>query len=174
MPTSPSPDKRMLVGIPVSCSRFNGCNHFVPGLKTSSFQCQRTQDLPPRFDQIQGGGIGGLRDELPVRMADHEQQQAMTMMHVQVIHDRIDALFGSFDLFVHEAEEVDEMHLAAARVALRSAVSRGLPQGPRDRAFGSAPIIDFLLGALDETNVHIDRLLTPIALGGNRPHLNTI
>jgi len=41
MPTSPSPDKRMLVGIPVSCSRFNGCNHFVPGLKTSSFQCQR-------------------------------------------------------------------------------------------------------------------------------------
>ena len=63
------------------------------------------------------------------------------------------------------------MHLAAARVALRSAVSRGLPQGPRDIALGSAPIIDFLLGTLSGTKMDIDRLLAWVALGGHGSHL---
>lgn len=171
MPSSPSPDKGMLVGIPVRSGCFHGYSHLVPSLKAPSLQGQRTQDFPPRFNQIQVGRIGGLIDKLPARMMDHEQQQVVAMVHVQIIQDRIDALLVCWDLFVYPTEKVDEMHFAAAWVALRPAISRGLPQGPIDIALGSAPIIDFLLGTLGGTKMDIDGLLAWVALGGHRSHL---
>jgi hypothetical protein len=64
MATSPSPDKGMLMGIPVGCGCLNRLLDLLPGLKASAFERQRTQDLPPRFDQIEIGRIRGLVDEL--------------------------------------------------------------------------------------------------------------
>ncbi len=102
---------------------------------------------------------------------EHEQQQVAAMMHLQIVHDGVDALFVGWDVFVHVAEEVHKMYGAAARVALRPAVPGGLPQRPIHVALGSAPIIDLLFGPLGWTNLHVDRLLAHIALGRHRPHL---
>src|SRR5436309_8480259 len=104
-------------------------------------------------------------------MMDQEQQQITAMMHVQVVQDGVDALFVGSDLLIHRAEKVEEMPFAAARIALRPAVSRGLPQGPRDIAFSSPPIIDRLFGSLGWPGLHVDGLLTRIAFGRHRSPL---
>jgi hypothetical protein len=64
MATSPSPDKGMLMGIPVGCGCLNRLLDLLPVLKTSAFKSQRTQDLPPGFNQIEISCIRGLIDEL--------------------------------------------------------------------------------------------------------------
>jgi len=174
MSTSTTPDKGMLMGIPVGRGCLDRLLDLLPGLKASAFERQRTQDLPPRFDQIEIGCIGGLVDELPARMMDHEQQQVATMVHLQIVHDGVDALFVCWDLFIHRAQEVHKMHGTTARVALGPAVPCGLPQRSIDRAEGSAPIIDLLPGSLRRAGVHIDRLLARIALSRDRTHLITI
>ena len=174
MPAPPPPDKGMFMGIPVGGRRLDCLYDLLPGFKALALESQRTQDLPPWFDEVEVGRIRRLIDKLPARMMDHEQQQVATMVHLQVIHDGVDALYVFWDLRVHRAEEVDKMHGAAARVALRPALPCGLPQGPIDIAKGSAPIIDLLLGALCRAGVHLDRLLAGIALGRDRTHLINI
>jgi hypothetical protein len=171
MAASLSPDKRMLVGIPVGRGRLDRFLNLLPGLKALAFESQRTQDLPPGFDEIEIGCIRRLIDKLRAWMMDHEEQQISAVMHLQIVHDGIDTLCVCWDLLVHVAEEVHKMHGAAARVALRPAVSAGLPQRSIDIAKGSAPIIDLLFSALGWTGVHLDRLLAGIARGFDGSHL---
>jgi len=168
---STTPDKGMLMGIPVGGGFLDRLLNLLPVLKALAFERQRAQDLPPGFDQVQVGRIGGLIDKLEAGMMDHEQQQVATMVHLQIVHDGVDALFLGWDLLVYVAEEVHKMHGAAARVALGPAVTSGLPQGPIDIAKGSASIINLLLGALGWASVHLKRLLAWIALGGDGSHL---
>ncbi len=92
MSASTTPDKGMLMGIPVGRGRLDRRLDLLPGLKASAFERQRAQDLPPRFNQIQVGRIRGLIDELPTRMMDHKQQQVATMMHLEIVQDGVDAL----------------------------------------------------------------------------------
>jgi hypothetical protein len=165
MTTSPPPNEGMLVGIPIGGGCFDCCYHLVPGLKTPAFERQRTQDLPPGFDQVQIGRIRRLIDKLPAGMMDHEQQQVTAVMHLQIVHDGRDALFIFWDLRVHIAEKVHKVHGAAAWVALRPTISCGLPQRPIDIAKGSASLINLLFGSLGRTSVHLYRLLPRIALG---------
>ncbi len=174
MPRSPSPDKRMLVGIPVGGGFLDRFLDLLPVLKAFALERQRAQDLPPGFDQVQVGRIGRLIDKLPTRMMNHEEQQVTAVMHLQIVHNRIDALFVGWDLLVDIAEEVHKMHGTAARVALRPTVSGGLPQRSIDIAKGSASIIDLLLGTLGRAGVHTNRLLAWIALGGDGSHLINI
>src|SRR5260221_11918871 len=130
MTSPPAPDKRMLVGVPVG----GGGHHFLPGFKTASFQGERTQRLPPGVHEIEIGGIGGLIDEFPTGMMDHEEQEIVAMMHVQIIQDGIDAHFVESDLLVDEAEKVDEVLDASSGIALRPRLSCRLPQRPKDIA----------------------------------------
>jgi len=174
MPAPPPPDKGMFMGIPVGGRRLDCLYDLLPGFKALALESQRTQDLPPGFDQVEIGCISGLIDKFPAWMMDHEQQEVSAMMHLQVIHDGVDAPFVFWDLLVHVAEEVHKVYCAAARVALCPALPCGLPQGPIDIAKGSAPIIDLLLGALCRAGVHLDRLLAGIALGRDRTHLINI
>ena len=174
MPPSTTPDKGMLMGIPVGGGCLNRRLDLLPGFKALALECQRAQDLPPRFDQVQVGRIRWLIDKLPTRMMDHEQQQVSAMVHLQIVHDRVDALLVCWDLFIHRAQEVHKMHGTAARVALGPAVPCGLPQRSIDIAKGSVPIIDLLLGSLRRAGVHIDRRLARIAPGRDRTHLVNI
>ncbi len=73
MPASPSPDKGMFMGIPVGRGGLDRLHDLLPGLKALAFESQRTQDLPPGFDQIEIGCIRRLIDKLRARMMDHEQ-----------------------------------------------------------------------------------------------------
>ena len=127
MPTSPPPAKGMLVGIPVGRGRFDRFFNLLPVLKAFALERQRAQDLPPRFDQIKVGRIGRLIDDLPARMMDHEQQQVTAVVHLQMVHESVDALVLVWDLLVHIAEEVHKMHGAAARIAPGPAVTSGFP-----------------------------------------------
>jgi hypothetical protein len=171
MATSPPPDKRMLMGIPIDGSCFNRRNDLVPGLKTPAFERQRTQDLPPGFDQVQIRRVCGLIDELEAGMMDHEQQQVMTMMHLQVVQDGTDALLVWRDVLIDTAEKVDEMCFDPPGIALRPACSGRFLQGAIDVALGSAPIIDLLFGAFGWTSVDINGLLTWITFCGDWSHL---
>ena len=64
MSASTTPDKRMLMGIPIGRGCLDCLLDLLPGLKTPAFERQRTQDLPPGFNQIEIGRIRGLIDEL--------------------------------------------------------------------------------------------------------------
>lgn len=52
-------------------------------------------------------------DELPPGMMDLEEQQIMTMVHIQVVQDRIDVLLVCGDLLIDPIEEIDEMRFCA-------------------------------------------------------------
>ena len=66
--------------------------HFLPALEPSALERQRAQNLPPGLDQIEVRGVLGLKDELPARMGQGEQQHIGGAMHVQVVDDRMDPL----------------------------------------------------------------------------------
>jgi hypothetical protein len=171
MAASPPPDEGMLMGIPVGGGRLDRLYNLLPGLKASTFECERAQDLPPRFDQIEIGGIRRLIDKLPALMMDHEEQQIVAMMHLQIIHDGVNALHLGWNLFIDQAEKVEEVLFRALRIALRPAVPCRLPQCPLDIAHVSAPIINLLLGPLGWPERHLDGLLPRVALGADRTHL---
>src|SRR6266496_2795869 len=63
--TAPAPDEGMTMGVPVLRRFVDGLADLVPGLEAATLQRQRPQDLPPRLDQVQVGGVGRLEDELP-------------------------------------------------------------------------------------------------------------
>ena len=80
----------MPMGIPVGCSLTNCLAQLLPGFETPSFQRQRTQDFPPRLDQVQVGGIFGLEDELPALVGQAKQEHVGCAMRTQVVQDGID------------------------------------------------------------------------------------
>jgi hypothetical protein len=58
----------MPMGIPVARCGLHRRADLLPGLKPVAFERQRAQNLPPRLDQVEIGGILGLEDELEARM----------------------------------------------------------------------------------------------------------
>src|SRR3954465_1196007 len=62
------PDEWMPVIVPVRRGPCDGLLDLGPGLEAASFQSQRAQRLPPRFDQVQVRRVDGLEHELPARM----------------------------------------------------------------------------------------------------------
>ena|SRR5215467_1901161 len=127
MAAAPPPDEGMLMGIPVSGCRLYGCYHLLPGLKTPTFERERAQDLPPGFDQIEIGSVRRLIDKLPALMMDHEEQQIVAMMHLQIIHDGVNALHLGWNLFIDKAEKVDEVLFRSLRIALCPAIPCRFP-----------------------------------------------
>jgi len=159
------------MGIPVSGGCLDRCHHLIPGLKAPAFERKPPQDLPPGFNQVQIGCVPGLVDKFPARMRDHEEQQIMAMMHVQVVHDGVDALLVLRNVLIDKAEKVDEMLCDAPGITLRPARSGGFPQRTVDLAFGSASIINLLFGSLSGTSVDINDLLAWVAFGSDWSHL---
>ena len=90
------------MGIPVGGSRLDGSADFIPGFKTATLQGQRTQHFPPGFDQVQIGGILGLKDKFPARVSQTEQQHIGGAMRAEIIDDGVDPLnfsgYPGFDL----------------------------------------------------------------------------
>src|ERR1700748_89009 len=74
MTSSATPDKRMLVGVPVLGGTPHGLLDFGPCIEATPLQRQRAQHLPPRLQQVQIGRIDRLEHELPTRMGQREQQ----------------------------------------------------------------------------------------------------
>ena len=61
------------MSIPIGRCRSYRFFHLLPGFKAMPFEGQGAQDLPPRLNQIQVGGVGGLEHEFPTRMSQIEE-----------------------------------------------------------------------------------------------------
>ena len=64
----------MLVLVPVGGGAFNDLLDLGPDFEASPFQGQGVQHFPPRLNQVQVRCILGLKDELPARVKQAEQQ----------------------------------------------------------------------------------------------------
>ena len=85
MAPTASPDEGMLVLVPVGGGAFNRLLDLGPSLKASPFQGQGAQHLPPRLDQVEISGIGGLKDELPAGVKQAEQQHVGRAVSAEVV-----------------------------------------------------------------------------------------
>ncbi len=68
MALAASPHIGMLVRIPIGRRLLYRFLNLLPTLKAPSFEGQRIECLPPRFDQVQIGRSSRLQDELPARI----------------------------------------------------------------------------------------------------------
>src|SRR5947209_10798367 len=84
MAPSATPNKRMLVGVPVLGGTLHGQLNLGPGIKPTPLQCKRAQHLPPRLQQVQIGGIDRLEHELPARVGQREQQHVHGSVGVEI------------------------------------------------------------------------------------------
>ena len=75
----------MFVRIPVGCRLLHRFNNLLPRFETPPFEGQRLERFPPRLDQIQVGGVGGLKHEFPAWIRQIEKQDIDRSMHREII-----------------------------------------------------------------------------------------
>ena len=97
VPPSAAPDEGVLVLVPVRGGTPDGLFDFGPCLEAAALQRQGAQDLPPRLDQVEVGGVFGLEDELPARMGQRQEQHISSAVDVEVVQDGVDALEPRLD-----------------------------------------------------------------------------
>src|SRR5436309_550507 len=104
-------------------------------------------------------------------MLPQKEQQIIAMMHVQVIHDGVDALQIRRQLGIDPTEKVQKGDFGPPWIALRKAVPCRLPQRPEDVAFATATIIQLLFRSLGWPFCGINELRSLVAFGRDRSHL---
>src|SRR6266436_5349218 len=171
MPAATPPDEGMLVGIPVGRRHACGGCELLPGREAAALERQGPQDLPPRLDQVQVGGVGWLEDELPTRVGQAEEQHVVGMMHVEVIEDGVDALALRRDPGIHLLEEVEPVDNGASAIVLDAGVTGRGAEGAEEVALAPSAIVDLLLRPLGGSRPHVHRLLAAERLGRFWPQL---
>src|SRR3954447_21432046 len=171
MAPSAAPEEGVLVLVPVRGGAPDGLFDLGPGLEAVALQRQRAQDLPPRLDQVQVGGIFGLEHKLPARVGQSEEQHVGRTVRVEVVDHGVDPLDPGVDPALDRAEEIDPVRGGAARVGGGECLPRGRSEGTEDIAFATSAVIDFLLGPLGVRTGRLDHAPAGVAPGGLRPHL---
>src|SRR5690349_20432955 len=97
MAPSATPNKRMLVGVPVIGGALHGLLDLGPCLEATPLQRKGAQHLPPRLQQVQIGGIDRLEYKLPTRVGQREQQHVHGGVGIVIVHHRIDLFNGRID-----------------------------------------------------------------------------
>lgn len=64
----------------------------LPSFKAPAFGRQGAKHFPPGLDEVEIRCVLRLKDELPARVSQREEQDIGGVMQVQVIQDRIDPL----------------------------------------------------------------------------------
>ena len=90
MPSASPPDERMFVGVPVGGSSLHRLADLGPTREPMALERERAQDFPPRLNQVQIRRIRGLKDELPARMRQTEEQHIHRAVGAQVVQDGVD------------------------------------------------------------------------------------
>src|SRR5690348_7803608 len=168
---SAAPQEGVFVRVPVCCGAADGLFDLGPGLETAALQCQRAQDLPPRLDQVQIGGILGLEHELPARVGEREQENIGGAVDVEIVHHRVDPRDRGIEPALDRAEEIDPVCGGATRVGLGEGVPRSRSEGAKDIALAASAVVDLLLGPLRFGRGRLDQAPTGVTLRGVRPHL---
>src|SRR3989442_9903268 len=104
-------------------------------------------------------------------MLPQKEQQIVTVMGIQIIHDGIDPREIGRQLSIHPAEKIQKIGLGSSWIALGPAVPHGLPQRAEDVPFATASIVEFLLGPLCWPNRGVNELLSGIAFRRDGSHL---
>src|SRR3954468_16808731 len=171
MAPSATPNKRMLVGVPVLGGALHGQLNLGPCLKATPLQCKRAQHLPPRLQQVQIGGIDRLEHELPPRGGQREQQHVSGSVGIEIVHHRIDPFNSRIDPPLDLAEEVNPVGEGAAGIGGGECRAAGGLEGAKHVAgYITAAIVDFLCGPFRPWPGWLDEASAGIALGGLRSH----
>src|SRR5712692_6226961 len=142
-----APDEGMTMGVPIGRGGDDGRLELVPGLEAFAFEGERAQGLPPRFDQVEVGGVLGLEDELPARMGQGEEQHIERTVGAEVVEHRIDAFSIGRQPRLDLRQEVHPVRNCAPTVWGGERRARGRDEGTEDVATTTPAIVDLLSGA---------------------------
>src|SRR3954465_11739395 len=171
VPPFAAPQEGVLVLVPVRGGAPDSLLDLGPGLEAAALQRQGAQDLPPRLDQVQVGGILGLEHELPARVGKREQEDIGGAVDVEIVHHRVDPFDPGVDPALDCAEEIDPVRSGAARVGFGEGLPCGRPEGAEDIAFATSAVIDLLLGPLRLGRGGLAPAPAGVAAGRLWPHL---
>ena len=149
MPTvasSPAPNKRVPMIVPIGCGGFHGTPDLGPRLEAAALEGQRPQDFPPRLNQVQIGGVLGLKDKFPARMGQAKQQHIRSAVRRQVVKNRIDAMGRSGQPRLDLLQKVNPIRRGSAGIRVRQRFSRRGLKSAKDVPLAPAAIVNFLLG----------------------------
>ena len=149
MAAAPAPDEGMPMGVPVHGGVLHGFADFSPGLESAPLQCQCPQHLPPGLNEVEVRRILRLKDELPARMRQGEQQDIGGPMGTQMIHERVDPLPVRGNPGLYPCQEVDIVGCRPPRIRRRQRFAVGGLEGPKDIALAPAPLITLWSGPPD-------------------------
>src|SRR5579875_668672 len=112
--TALAPHEGVFMRLPVGGRGGNGLTDVGPILKPASFERQRPQEFPPRFDQVEIGGVGRLEDKLPARMGQVEQEYIHRAVGTQIVQHRVDPFDLAGQPAVYSFQEVHPVGNRAA------------------------------------------------------------
>ncbi len=136
--------------VPVLGSFSNSLTYFFPGLKAFAFQCQRTQNFPPRLDQVEVSRIFGLKNELPPGMVQTEQQHIGRSVRRQVVQNGIDLQIG-WQLLVYFLQKIHKVLRRTAHIRFGKNFCIAWFEGSKGVTFSTSTIINLLFGSFLST-----------------------
>src|SRR5579871_1918411 len=175
MSSASTPDIGMFMCIPISRCFLYRLLDLFPGLEASPLERERLERFPPGFNQVQVGGVGGLKDKLPARIGQIEEQHVDGSVHRQVIEYGVNSLHVFGDPLLQLLEKVDPVDQRSARVGGGEDLARpGLKRSEHVARLFSPAIINFLLGPtgwLGFRRLRIHESFAWRAFDGHRTHL---
>ena len=154
------PSKGMTVIVPVGRGLVDSRAKVLPGFEAPTFQGERAQDLPPWFNQVQIGGIDGLKDELPAWVCKGEEQDVCCPMGAQVVENDKNTL-GLCDMSqqprLYLFEKVGQVRSRATGIGCGLGKPCRGQEGAKDVPFATPPMVNLLLRTRGRFTVVFDK-----------------
>jgi hypothetical protein len=132
------------MGVPVLGGLVHGLADCSPPLNTPPLEGQRAQHLPPGFNQVHGGGIRRLEDELPTGRRQRAPQDLGGPMSPQMIHDRLDPLDSRSNPPLHRRQAVHSVGRGPAGRGRRQGFTIGGREGAEEGPLAPPPLVTLL------------------------------
>jgi hypothetical protein len=136
-----SPDDGRPMGVPVLGGVFPGPTDRRPGLHAPPLHGPRAPSVPPRLNQVPGGRLLGLEDELPAGVRPRAQQASGGPVGTQVTHDRREPPECGGHPVLHAGEGRPRGGRGAAGGGHGQRLASGRPEGPEALPFAAAAVI---------------------------------
>src|SRR5579875_1178651 len=159
----------MFAGVPIGGRCTHGGAPRFPRLEAPSPEREGAQDLPPGFDQVQGGCIDRWEDQLPTRMCQAEQKHIIRMVRAQIIQDgiypRMLWRYPALDPF----QEIDPVDHGTSWIVLSEGFPRRRSKRAKNIPLAAPSIGELLFSSWWGTLMDGNGLLTREGFGRFRP-----